>query len=230
MITGRIAQPGSVTVDLYTEASCQLQASFPGQGEDFLGSQMVSSVLGGTDFTLKFMPTPAGQHAISVTATASNGSTSEFSPCLNTDSKAPNLVGYGVMPASSTIPVSGSRTAAAATARASHDSAKAKANGLTGHGALVLLCPARTTRFCAGTVVIRSSDRRPVTMVRKNFKMKPGFAAQITLTLAANLFAKLKHARRVTVKACTTAHDGAKHPHHKTRKFRLRLVYAQAGG
>jgi hypothetical protein len=85
-----IEQAGTVTIELYSEKSCQLQADSPGQGEDYLGSQTVSSGLGSAFFKLKFEPTPAGQAAITATATGRDGSTSEFSPCLNINSKAPN--------------------------------------------------------------------------------------------------------------------------------------------
>jgi hypothetical protein len=219
-VTGTIEQSETVTVDLYSDKSCALQSDSPGQGEHFLGSRTVHSKLGTAFFSLTFAPTPAGQRAITATATGSDGSTSEFSPCLNTNSKAPSLVGYGVGPTSTMVPVTSSPAAAAETASA------ASAKKPVGRGTLVLLCPARTTGSCAGTVVVTTTGRHPTTLIRGRFKMKPGLAAQIRFTVSSSLFARIKKAKRMTVKANTTAHDGGRHPHHKTRNFKLKLVLA----
>jgi hypothetical protein len=213
-VTGRIQQPGSFTVDLYGVGGC---GGSP-QGEDFIGSQTTSSITGGDDFTLKFGPLPAGQGAIVATVTSSNGSTSEFSQCLSKGKQAASFLSYGVGPSSSTVPISSSSSAAT-------DLATVAAKGKSGHGTLTLVCPPRTTGSCAGTLVTKTTSHHPVTLIRKRFKIPPGFVDPIAFTVPANLFKTLQHSHRLKVKATTTAHDGAKHPHHKTKTFKLTLLY-----
>ncbi|MGH9020351.1 MAG: hypothetical protein ACRDV0_04965, partial [Acidimicrobiales bacterium] len=106
VVSGKIDDAGTVTVELYSQATCSPAGPIGGEGYDYLGSQTVSSLLGDVAFTLTFPAVPAGQDAITATATSSNASTSEFSPCLLTDSEAHNLLGAGVVPETTTVPVS----------------------------------------------------------------------------------------------------------------------------
>jgi hypothetical protein len=212
-----VEQPGTVTVELYSERSCELQASSPGEGEDYLGSRTVSSRLGSEYVTLKFVPTPSGQHAITATATGSDGSTSEFSPCLNTDSHAPTLDLAGVVPTEPTVPVTEPGGLA-------QDIATSAPGRTAGHGVVTLLCPAGTPRLCAGTFKLARTGHHGSTITKARFKMKPGLAAQIAITVHGSLLTKLKRAGHVAVVATTVAHDGARRPHHRTRVVKLKLV------
>jgi FG-GAP repeat/Periplasmic copper-binding protein (NosD) len=216
-VTGRIEQPGTVTVDLYSEARCALQSETPGQGAKLLGSTEVSSGLGGKEFTFSTARTAAGQNAITATATSSNGSTSEFSPCLITDSHAPGLLTYGVTPAPGTVAVTSS-AAMALTAAARHKQP-------VGHGRLWLLCPPKTKGRCTGTVLLRTTGWHPTTLQRTRFTIPAGFGDPIALSIPADVLANLKRHHKLTVKATISARDGAKHPHHKTTHRRITLVY-----
>jgi hypothetical protein len=90
-----------------------------------------------------------------------------------------------------------------------------------------LLCPPITTGSCTGTLVLATTGRRPVTLVRKHFKLAPGRGDTITFTLPASLLSRLERVHRIAAKATITAHDAAKHHHHKTTvtKLTLRLAH-----
>jgi parallel beta-helix repeat protein len=214
-VTGRIQQPGSFTVDLYGVDGC---GGSP-QGNDYIGSEHTSSITGGDDFTLKFGPLGPGDGAIVATVTASSGSTSEFSQCLSKGKQANSFLGYGVTPASSSVPVTSGASATADIA------AKHKTQGKVGHGTVTLTCPPRTTKACSGTLVIKTTSRHPTTIAKLRFKIDPGFRKPLRFTVPASVFTKLQRRHKLKVNATTTAHDGAKHPHHKTKRFTLTLVY-----
>jgi hypothetical protein len=218
-ISGRIQQPGSFTVDLYGVNTC---ASAP-QGLDYIGSDHTSSITGGDDFRLGYGPLPAGDSAIVATVTSSGGSTSEFSSCLDKDGQASSFTGSGVASTSPSIPVSSSGGTAADIA-SEHKARK------VGHGTVTLICPPRTTGNCTGTITIKTTGRHPVTVLKHRFKIFPGFRDPIRLTVPAAVFAKLAHSHRLRVAATTVAHDGAKHQHHKTKHFKLTLIYEAARG
>lgn len=211
-VSGRIEQPGTVTVDLYSQTNCGLQAEAEGQGEHYLGSTTVSSTLGGEDFSFTAAAAASGQDAITATATAANGSTSEFSPCLITNSQAPTLLGYGVRPPSSTVPI----TVTAAAAR--------QAATATGKGTLWLLCPALTTGSCTGTAVIKTTGTKPATITKQGFTMAAGSAAKITVKITGAPLTQLESAHQLTVNLTTTAQDAATPPHSQTYHQALTLT------
>jgi parallel beta-helix repeat protein len=212
-VSGRIEQPGTFAIDLYSQTHCGLQAEAEGQGEDYLGSTTVSSTPGGEDFSFTAAPAPSGQDAITATATASNGSTSEFSPCLITNSHAPTLLGYGVRPPTSTVPITVTAAAAPRTAAA------------TGKGTLWLLCPALTTGSCTGTAALKTTGTSPVTITKQHFTMAAGSAAKITVTLTGALLTQLESAHKLAVKITTTAKDAATPPGSQTHHQALTLTY-----
>ncbi len=218
-------QSGSVTVDLYSSAVCGVGSLV--QGEDFLGSQKLINAFGGSDrtITLKFDPTPAGQRAITATVTSSDGSTSEFSPCLLTNSSLPvrTLLGSGVTPFSTTVAITTLSTTTAAADTAAIARGRSTKKPSLGYGIVFLMCPPSTPRFCAGTFASKNPGVRATANTR--FKIKPGLAVAVPITVSTTLLAKLKNGKRITVTAITVAHDGAKHPHHKTKVFGLQLVY-----
>ena len=224
-IMGKWARPAiggsGYTLQLYAQASCPHDSVTPGQGEAYLGSQPITSPFG--TLQMSFPATPSGDDAVTATVTAPDGSTSEFSPCLTLGHHARIFNNNGVVPTTSTIPVTATPGTAA---DASPSAATAKAKASRGHGTLILLCPPITTGYCKGALTLKTTGKHPFTIAQHSFKIKPGFAAGITFTLPTSLFAKLKHARRMPVKATTVARDGAKHPHHRTRTMRLELVYS----
>jgi hypothetical protein len=215
-VSGRIEQAGMVTVDLYSQKTCSLQSETPGQGDHYLGSTTVSSTFGGEAFTFTAAPVPSGDTAITATATAADGSTSEFSPCLYTDSHAPSLVGYGVTPALSTVAIS------AATAASPSDVGSQSSAG-TGKGTLTLLCPPNTVGSCTGTVHVKTTGSHPKTITSASFTMSPGCAALVPIALSRSLFAALKKAH-LAADVTTTAHDRAKPRHTKTVTTKITLV------
>jgi hypothetical protein len=214
-VSGQIDQPGSVTIDLYSQQACGLQNEAPGQGEQFLGSKTVSSTLGDEPFSFTAAKLPAGQIAITATATVSNGSTSEFSPCMLTDSHANQLLGYGVRAPSSTVPIT--VTAAAAGTRLP--------SAASGRGTLWLLCPGLTPGACAGTAVIKSTGSEPTPITNQSFTIKPGLGVEVTIQLTGALLSQLETGHKLTVNLTTTAHDGAKPPHSQTYSQQLTLTY-----
>ena len=184
---------------------------------------------GTKEFTEKYAALPAGQGAITATVTAPDGSTSEFSPCLKINGYAPTFLENGVIPASSTVAVTSSATksTAADIAGAKKPGKKhSKAKPPVGRGVLTLLCPPRTSGSCAGTLLITTTARHPVTIARRPFGMGAGLADAVSFTVPASPFAQLEHTRRMTVTATISAHDGAKRRHGKHATARLTLTYA----
>lgn len=221
-VSGDVEQAGTVRLELYSEASCHAPGITPGQGEHLLGTRTVTSRIGFAAFTITGSPLAAGQDAVTATATTSDGSTSEFSPCLHRTGVAPPFT-RGMRPPSTTVPVTGPSAPADDLARAS-----AKRARPTGHGTFVLLCPAGTAGACVGTATVATTVREPATLLRGRFTTKPGLAAKVTLRLPARLFAELKHRHRMTVTLTTVAHDRARHRHHRTDHIRLQLVYVSS--
>ncbi len=214
-VTGRIEQAGSLTLDFYSQASCGLQAESPGQGAMFLGSTTVSSTLGGEPFSFTGTAIASGQTAITATATASDGSTSEFSPCLLTDSHAPQLLGFGVRSPASTVPIT-------VTAAASRFSPAAS----SGKGTLWLLCPANTPGSCRGTEVIKTTGTTPTTVSSQTITIVAGSAAKIIVQVSGALLTQLESAHKLAVTLSTSAKDGATPPNSQTYQQALTLTYA----
>ncbi len=217
-IQGQAPSSPGVRIQLYSQVSCAQSALTPGQGLHYLGSTFLPKGAPFGQFKLTFPSAPAGDHAVTVTATDSSGNTSEFSPCQKIGGRALSFTGSGAIPTSLNIPVTPNTSSAIDIARESAAMKK-------GHGALQLLCPPITTGSCVGTIVILTTGRHPITIARASFRLKPGFAKRITVTVPAKLLATLKRKHRITVKAVISAHDGAKQPHHKHATRNLNLVY-----
>ncbi len=216
-VTGKLDLSGTVTVDLYAASTCAPIGAV--QGERLIGSRTVHSLLG--DFTATIPGhVPAGTSALTATTTGKNGSTSEFSPCVPPNGKALFFPSAPVQLSPTTVPVTESPGSAGDVAR------PARAAGRTGRATVFLVCPPRTAKLCAGRVTIATTGRRPLTIVASAFKTKPGLAARVRLTVPVTLFAELEHKHRLRVTARVAAHDGARHPHHRTTRARLTLVYA----
>jgi parallel beta-helix repeat protein len=220
-VNGRIEQAGTVTIDLYSQAGCGLQAETPGQGAQYLGSTTVSSTLGGETFSMTGLPTPSGQTAITATATGFDGSTSEFSPCLLTDSQALTLLGYGVRPPSSAVPITVTSAAAAPEAGASAGAT----SSATGEGTLWLLCPGETTGSCTGKEKIETTGTSPTMVSSQSFTMVAGSAAEVTVQLSGTLLSGLQSTHRVKVELTTAADDAASPPQEQKHHQRLTLTY-----
>lgn len=219
-ITGRLnASPDrTYTIELYSQPSCAIDSVTPGEGLHYLGRRVLPTR---TQFTLAFPAASPGQHAVTATATADDGSTSEFSPCLTIGHSARSFSQAGVTPTSSNVPITTTtKTARPAAAR------KAAKTKTTAHGVLQLLCPPLTTGSCTGMLVLATTGRRPVAFVRNHFKLAPGRGETITFTLPAGLLSRLERAHRLAAKATITAHDAAKHHNHKTTVTELTLRLA----
>ncbi len=190
----------------------------PGEGLHYLGRRVLPT---GIRFTLAFSAAPAGQHA--VTATADDGSTSEFSPCLTIGHNARSFSKSGVTSTSSTVAITTTTAAAVRDAAAGNRPAKHKT---TAHGSMVVLCPPITTGSCTGKLVLATTGRRATTLVRNHFKLAPGQGDTITFKLPANLLSRLERVLRIAAKATINAHDAAKHHNNKTTVTKLTLRLA----
>ena len=222
-VTGRLnASPDrTYTIELYSQPSCAIDSVTPGQGLHYIGRRVLPA---GSTFTLAFPAPPAGQHGVTVTATADDGSTSEFSPCLTIGHAARSFGKSGVTPTANTITVTTTTSPAPAPDRAAtRESAKAKP---TAHGILQLLCPPITTGSCTGTLVLATTGRGAIVLARKHFKLAPGEGLTITFAIPASLLKRLQRAHRLAAKATITAHDAAKHHNHKTTITTLTLRLA----
>jgi flagellar hook-length control protein FliK len=191
-----------------------LQAEAPGQGATFIGSTTVSSTLGGEQFSFTGKAVASGQTAITATATASGGSTSEFSPCLLTNSHAPQLLGFGVRSPAATVPITVTAAAAPFSPEAS-----------SGKGSLWLLCPANTPVSCTGTEVIKTAGTSPTTISSEAITSVAGSAINVTFELTGALLSQLESAHKLAVTLFTSAKDGATPPNSQTYQQALTLTY-----
>ena len=95
-LSGRLTAHGNsrYTIDLYEQPSCAQNSITPGVGQHDLGREHVhTDAFGDALFTLSFPEAPRAG-AVSATATAPNGSTSEFSPCLTVGRGGPDVHGH----------------------------------------------------------------------------------------------------------------------------------------
>ena len=165
-LTGLPRLGGTYQIELYSQPSCESDSVTPGQGEHYLGAQHLYAVAQlvrhplGVLFTLNFPAAAAGDDAVTATATAPDGSTSEFSPCLTLDHKTPIFKINGVTPTAKTVPVTTSSAAPAADrATVTATAAKAKQPS-SAHGTLNLFCPPATSGYCKGTFALKTSGKR----------------------------------------------------------------------
>jgi hypothetical protein len=94
-------------------------------------------------------------------------------------------------------------------------------------GVLRLLCPPKTTHYCAGTITVRTTGKHPVNVASIKFKLAPGQLGLITFSLSSSALKLLRQHHSMSVQVTTTAHDGAKHPHKKTTHQQLTLTLAK---
>jgi hypothetical protein len=118
-VAGRLSAVRPLTayrIDLYSQAGCDQPG---GQGLHYLGRQLVRAGLSGsTDFTLTLPAARSGgERYFTATATAPDGSTSEFSPCLGGGHDLSTFTSAGtVIQGVSVVPATGTPTADTAAA------------------------------------------------------------------------------------------------------------------
>ena len=206
----------SITVDLYAMKVCN---GAP-QGEVYLGSRTLKVSLAQSEFNLKFNPLPAGPgyDSVTATATAPDGSTSEFSPCFTIGSHPDPFYKLGVAPTNTTVAV----TTASSVVPAATTSAVMPGMG---HSTLLLYCPASASKYCRGTFTLRTSGAGGKTIARGGFKTIPGYVHPVNLTVTGKLLAKLERKHKLRVQLTTKARDAAKRHNHKDRRITVTLSY-----
>lgn len=222
-ITGLYEEPASfrlmhsITIDLYAMKACN---GAP-QGLVFLGSRRLSVGLALSQFNLSFGAVPAGHgyDAVTATATAPDGSTSEFSQCFTIGSHPDPWTKLGVAPSTDTVAISTTNPP-----RGASDAVIARA-AAKGHGTLLLLCPVSAVKYCRGTYSLRTTTHHAQTIAHGSFEMIPGYVDPIKLTITGKLLAQLQHKHRIRVLLTTSARDAAKRHNHKTRNITVTLVY-----
>ena len=222
------------TVDVYAQVgSCQDSVTGGEAAAWLTSAQVRTDGIGTADLTLT-LPHAAG--AVTLTATAPDGSTSELSPCLSVGHKAASFTGKGVGVPGGTVtatspPAAGSAAdiPTATTTDANHGAAaKSKKHALRLTATVRPFCPPVTTGYCAGTIVIRQASNHR-TIARLKFKLAPGQLGTLTFKLSNALTKLLEHAHRIRLTSTIAAHDHARRAHHKTTTKRLALKLAQAG-
>jgi hypothetical protein len=224
VITGLYAEPApnlvhSLTVDLYAMKTCG-DGGISQQGEVFLGSRSLSVSFGESDFTLTFDRTPSGYDGVTATATAPDGSTSEFSTCFTIGDHPDPFYKVGVAPTSTTVAITTTPPPGGAS-----DAMIAAVKRGKGHGTLLLFCPISAAKYCRGTFAVRTTAKHPQRLAARRFKILPGYVKPVALTISGKLLANLERAHHLAARLTTTAHDGAKPAHHKKRSIKLKLVY-----
>jgi hypothetical protein len=221
-VTGSVSQSGTLIIDLYAQATCASPGNEPGQGFVLVGSQNLTSVIGSLDFSLVYKPLPPGMDAITMTATGSDGSTSEFSPCLEMDSKAPSLLGAGVAPTLSRVPVKLSGATASLSQRLQQ-----RATSLGGDATIELLCPGGAQSPCTGsaTLTIPGGNYHNATLARTSFTMPAGTVSPFDVQFNRKIYSTLRKFRRLTTRLTTSASDAS--GDHVSKSFTVTFVYAK---
>jgi hypothetical protein len=211
LTTGLQHAQETYTVDVYaTPAGLCRDSVSEGQGAGWLTSAVVrTDGVGSVRFALSV---PAGPGAVTLTATAADGSTSELSPCLSVGHKAPSFSATGVDVPGATVdatspvpPKTATGAPKASSAGAAKTAAIKKSSAPTLLTATVRpFCPPVTTGYCEGTMVIRqSSNHQKISAL--TFKLAPGQLGTLTFRLSAALTKLLEHARRVGLTSTTSA-------------------------
>jgi hypothetical protein len=212
LLVGVLHRHTAYTIDIYNDVTrCAQPSITPGQGNAWLGDTKVTTDGTGTAVFSLSLPGAKGS-VFTLTATAPDGSTSEFSPCLPRGQVAPSFVKSGV-----TIPAPITVSPAPGTARDA--AAKAKQKPKPERAMLEIFCPPVTTGSCTGTVTLATAHRPPLTVLRRAFKLAPGQLDPITFTVPKGV--KLARASRVRI--TITAHDRA---HHTRRTVKVLSVRA----
>jgi hypothetical protein len=247
LVTGRLTGlprlGGTYQIELYSQSSCASDSVTPGQGEHYLGAEHLYAVAQpvphplGALFSLRFPTAAAGDNAVTATATAPDGSTSEFSPCLTLGHKTHLFKTDGVTPTATTIPViigpfvgfaqsvmaHPAQDAAIVAARAAGAEQTTKAQ--SGHGTLDLFCPPGATGYCQGTFVLQTKAKPGELIASGAFKIVPDEVQAVKLTLTGKLMAGLEYSHRLAAVLTTNAHDGATGPDHKNTATAMTLTY-----
>ncbi len=219
LVSGISPQSGTLIISLYAQASCGTMFTDSTQGFLYMGSQTVSSSFGNLSFTLTYPPLPSDMSAITMTATGSDGSTSEFSPCLSINSKVPSFLASGVIPTSSRVPV----LAVAKTASIAPHVSGARSES-SGRAAIELLCPSGAQSPCAGTAVLKlpGTHFHDATLAQVRFSMPTGAVSPVILTLNRGIFATLRKVHRIVARLTTNASDAS--GVHVVKSFALTLT------
>lgn len=228
------AHHSGFTIDLYTQAGCASDSVTPGQGEHMVTEWVVSTnLLGLAPFSIRLPRSGLNGGALTATATSSDGSTSEFSPCLTIGHTAATFTRSGVTIPGATIDASsltttGSKSDITRAARAI--TAKKKRPPPTARLLATLrpFCPAVTTGHCTGTILIRQPSQTTV-IARLKLKLAPDDLGTLTLQLSKTLTKLLERAHRVKLNAKINAHDNAKRANHRTTTAHLTLLITNTG-
>lgn len=223
------APEGAYAIELYSQPSCEQDSITPGLGAQSLG---IKSVKVETVSTVK-LSFDAASGAVTATATAPDGSTSEFSPCLTIGDRAATFVGDGVtLPDKTVTTTSSTASAARASAKrkpgAEHKPSAKHKPGATGKHVTTVatlrpFCPPVTKRYCEGVAVLAASAHGKA-LARFTFKLAPGELGTVKVRLPAALAERLARAHRLKLTLTIRARDGAKHPHRKRTVERVTLV------
>jgi hypothetical protein len=211
------APRGNYTIDLYSQPSCVQDDVTPGQGARQLGRRSMTVGFFQASAALSFAHASG---AVSATATAPDGSTSEVSPCLTIGHKAPLFKSTGVTVPGGSLNARSSPKSGALDAQAAKAPIKKRAAVLS--AVLRPFCPPITTRSCAGTIVLRQASNHK-TVARLRFKLAPGQLGSLNFHLQVALAKLLRRAHLVRLTATISAHDGARRAHHKSTSARLKL-------
>ncbi len=222
-VTGSVPQSGVLTIDLYGQETCKSNGFSPGQGGTFIAGQSFISLPGHKTFTLNYPALPAAMGAITMTATATDGSTSEFSPCLSTNASMPTLAGAGVVPTTANIPISPGAAASSIAPRIR--SGRVTSRG--GHAMIQLLCPGGAESPCSGSasIVILGAKFHHAKLVSATFSMSAGTVAPLKIAVDRTLYAALQKARRIAARLTTVASDAS--GTHVTKSFTLTITLAK---
>ena len=221
-----------LTIDAYGQAAaCEPESVQPGEADKWLGSTQVRTTpLGDANFTIA-LPLAAAQDiqgaftqspAFALTATASDGSTSELSPCLTLAHRAPSFTGRGVTPTETALTVTSGATPTADTERAVVGETKRRQPNRA-HLRLTLFCPPITTRRCTGAFTLTTTLRHGTLTTRRRFKLAPGQVSAVQLAIRPIELTALERTHRLHAMLHIAAQDGARHPHHKRTTARLTI-------
>lgn len=206
------------TIDIYAQESCAKEAITPGEGAVYLGRATVTADgLGSADAAISFPRAAAGTNkALTATATAEDGSTSEFSPCLKIGKQALAFLKGGVQVRDPRIDLS--PPPVKKNARQSRANSKPTRKKTSAHpplsGVVHVLCPARTERSCAGTIKLTARVHGHArTLATASFKLAPGQLGAIAIHLSVASHKQLGRTRRLRARLLASAHDAARHPH-----------------
>lgn len=212
----------TLRVDVYAQAGCAEDSLTPGEGAVDLGQADVKTgVSGSVTFKLLVPNAPAGDRALSLTATAADGSTSEFSPCLMIGASAPQFAKSGVTVPDQTIPVS------PASGNAADDSARTARLEASVHrpaldATLRPFCPPVTAGSCKGTITLTvGRGRHRTRILRRAFTLAPGELGRLRFKLPSAVAKKLRKGHGTPVAAMIVAHD--RHHHRVTTNRTLSL-------